>query len=397
MDTTQAPHPTLAGLSGRRVLTAGGIAPASLAFRDGCIGAPGAAGPTLDAGDLLVLPGIVDIHGDAFERAVMPRPGVSFPYAGALFDVDRQLLSHGITTELHGVTLSWEGGLRGEAYAERMFDGLERMRGALGAQHYVHLRFEAHHVGGLDTALAWIAGGKVRFVAINDHLPQMRRRMQDTRKMAAYAERAECDTATFRERLEQAAARAGEVPGAVARLIAAARAAGLQVASHDDGDTATRQGFHQQGCLVAEFPLTVDVARAARALRNLTVFGAPNVVRGGSHTGAPDATEMIAAGLCDVLASDYYYPAPLQAAFRVAQLGVLPLPAAWELVSRNPARAAGLTDRGTLGPGLRADAILVDDRNPALPQVCATIVGGVLHHATRAFPLQQAGGERRAA
>ncbi|WP_420996783.1 alpha-D-ribose 1-methylphosphonate 5-triphosphate diphosphatase [Cupriavidus sp. 30B13] len=397
MDTTLALHPTLTGLSGRRVLTAGGIAPAGLAFRDGCIGAPGAAGPTLDAGDLLVLPGIVDIHGDAFERAVMPRPGVSFPYAGALFDVDRQLLSHGITTELHGVTLSWEGGLRGEAYAERMFDGLERMRGTLGAQHHVHLRFEAHHLDGLDTALAWIASGKVRFLAINDHLPQMLRRMQDTRKLAGYAERAECDTATFRQRLEQAAARAAEVPAAVARLIAAARAAGLQVASHDDGDAATRQNFHQQGCTVAEFPLTVDVARAARALRNLTVFGAPNVIRGGSHTGAPNATEMIAAGLCDVLASDYYYPAPLQAAFRIAQLGVLPLPAAWDLVSRNPARAAGLADRGALSPGLRADAILVDDSNPALPQVCATIVGGVLHHATRAFPLQQAGGERRAA
>jgi alpha-D-ribose 1-methylphosphonate 5-triphosphate diphosphatase len=148
---------------------------------------------------------------------------------------------------------------------------------------------------------------------------------------------------------------------------------------------------------VAEFPLTVDVARAARALRNHTVFGAPNVIRGGSHTGAPDATEMIAAGLCDVLASDYYYPAPLLAAFRVAQLGVLPLPAAWDLVSRNPAHAAGMNDRGTLSPGLRADAIIVDDRDPALPQVCAAIVGGVLRHATRAFPLAQSGDERRAA
>ncbi|MGO4327681.1 alpha-D-ribose 1-methylphosphonate 5-triphosphate diphosphatase [Cupriavidus sp. 2TAF22] len=397
MNSNHALHPTLAGLSGRRVLTPNGIAPADLAFRDGCIGMPGAAGPSLDAGDLLVLPGIVDIHGDAFERAVMPRPGVSFPYDGALFDVDRQLLAHGITTELHGVTLSWEGGLRGEAYAQRMFEGLERMRGALGAQHHVHLRFEAHHLAGLDIALEWIASGKVRFLAINDHLPQMLRRMQDTRKLAAYAERAECDPATFGQRLEQARAKGHEVPAAVGRLIAAARAAGLQVASHDDGDAATRQGFHQQGCTVAEFPLTVEVARAARALRNHTVFGAPNVIRGGSHTGAPDATEMVAAGLCDVLASDYYYPAPLQAAFRIAQLGVLPLPAAWDLVSRNPARAAGLGDRGALGPGLRADAILVDDSNPALPQVCATIVGGILHHATRAFPLRQASGERRAA
>lgn len=398
MDTNHAFHPTLAGLSGRRVLTANGIAPAAFAFRGACLAGPAStAGPALDAGDLLVLPGIVDIHGDAFERAVMPRPGVSFPYTSALFDVDRQLLAHGITTELHGVTLSWEGGLRGEAYAQRMFDGLERMRGTLGAQHHVHLRFEAHHLAGLETALAWIDSGKVRFLAINDHLPLMATRIHDARKLAQYADRAECDPAIFRQRLEQAAAQAGDVPEGVARLIAAARAAGLQVASHDDGDAATRQRYHQQGCTVAEFPLTVDVARAAHALRNHAVFGAPNVIRGGSHTGAPDATEMIAAGLCNVLASDYYYPAPLQAAFRVAQLGVLPLPAAWDLVSRNPARAAGMHDRGALSPGLRADAIIVDDRDPALPQVCAAIVGGVLHHATRAFPLVQSGGERRAA
>ncbi|MDF3837192.1 alpha-D-ribose 1-methylphosphonate 5-triphosphate diphosphatase [Cupriavidus basilensis] len=398
MDSNHTFHPILAGLSGRRVLTTGGIAPAAFAFRDGCLAGPAAAsGPALDAGDLLVLPGIVDIHGDAFERAVMPRPGVSFPYTSALFDVDRQLLAHGITTEFHGVTLSWEGGLRGEAYAQRMFDGIERMRGTLGARHYVHLRFEAHHLAGLETALAWINAGKVRFLAINDHLPLMATRLHDARKLAQYAERAECDTATFRQRLEQAATQAGEVPAAVARLIAAARAAGLQVASHDDGDAATRQRYHQHGCTVAEFPLTVDVARAARALRNHAVFGAPNVIRGGSHTGAPDATEMIAAGLCDVLASDYYYPAPLQAAFQVARLGVLPLPAAWDLVSRNPARAAGMSDRGALSPGLRADAIIVDDRDPALPQVCAAIVGGVLRHATRPFPLVLSGGELRAA
>src|SRR3546814_3615179 len=88
------------------------------------------------AGDLLVLPGIVDLHGDAFERAVMPRPGVTFPYDAALHDVDRQLLANGITTEFHGVTLSWEGGLRGEPYAERMFESLARMRAALGARHH---------------------------------------------------------------------------------------------------------------------------------------------------------------------------------------------------------------------------------------------------------------------
>ncbi|CAG2151797.1 alpha-D-ribose 1-methylphosphonate 5-triphosphate diphosphatase [Cupriavidus numazuensis] len=394
--TSQATSAPLAGITGRRVLGTGGIGPATLGFQDGCLTQPALqgpqAGPCLDAGDLLVLPGIVDIHGDAFERAVMPRPGVSFPYATALLDVDRQLLAHGITTEFHGVTLSWEGGLRGEAYALRMFEALAQLRPVLGAGHMVHLRFEAHHLEGVETALAWMEAGRVGLLAINDHLPTMAQRIGDERKVQQYAERAECDAETFRTRLRTASRHAQDVPAAMSRLIAAARAAGLPVASHDDPDLATRQHHHRQGCRIAEFPLTVETAHAARQLGDDVVFGAPNVMRGTSHTGAPNATEMVSAGLCTVLASDYYYPAPLQAAFKLAQLGVVDLPGAWKLVSRNPARAAGLRDRGALIPGLRADAIVVDDRHPGLPRVVGTIVGGELKHAAMSLPMTDIGG-----
>lgn len=391
MPTTNQTHSArLAGITGRRVLGAAAIGPATLGFDQGSIASPQQApesGPCIDAGDLLVLPGIVDIHGDAFERAVMPRPGVSFPYAGALLDVDRQLLSHGITTEFHGVTLSWEGGLRGEAYALRMFDALAHLQPVLGVSHKVHLRFEAYHLAGVETALSWMADGRVGLLAINDHLPMMARKMANDSKLAQYAERAECDPETFRTRLRTASRNAQDVPAGVSSLIAAARVAGLPVASHDDPDLATRQHYHRQGCHIAEFPLTIEVAKLARQIGDETVFGAPNVVRGTSHTGAPNATEMVAAGLCTVLASDYYYPAPIQAAFKLAQLGVVSLADAWHLVSRNPARAAGLRDRGVLAPGLRADAILVDDSVPGLPRVCGTIVNGELKHATRVLPM----------
>ncbi|HYG44482.1 MAG TPA: alpha-D-ribose 1-methylphosphonate 5-triphosphate diphosphatase [Bordetella sp.] len=384
----------LAGVAGRRVLTPTGLAAGQLTFRDGRIGDAGAT-PTpgaawLDAGDLLVLPGIVDLHGDAFERAVMPRPGVSFPYDAALHDVDRQLLANGITTEFHGVTLSWEGGLRGEPYAQRMFDSLGRMRQSLGARHHVHLRFETHHVDGVDIAQQWIRAGQVQFLALNDHLPSMARRLGDDRKLLQYADRAECDLDTFQARIRQAMAAADDVGDAMRELARSARDAGLAVASHDDPDASTRRYYHQLGCGVAEFPLTPDAARVARDLGNAIVFGAPNVVRGRSHTGAPNATEMVRAGLCDVLTSDYYYPAPLAAALRLAELGIAPLAQAWRLVSANPARAAGLTDRGTLAAGQVADAIVVDDSLAGVPRVCAAIVGGVLRHATRSFETHQA-------
>ena len=147
-------------------------------------------------------------------RAIMPRPSVTFPYDGALHDVDRQLLANGITTEFHGVTLSWEGGLRGEAYAERMFAALDRMRHIMGARHYVHLRFETHHIDGVDTARQWIRDGRVRFVALNDHLPSMARRLGDDRKLLQYADRAECDLDTFQERIRRAMGAADSVADA---------------------------------------------------------------------------------------------------------------------------------------------------------------------------------------
>jgi alpha-D-ribose 1-methylphosphonate 5-triphosphate diphosphatase len=114
------------------------------------------------------------------------------------------------------------------------------------------------------------------------------------------------------------------------------------------------------------------------------VFGAPNVVRGGSHTGWTKASDMIAKGLCSVLASDYYYPAPLLAAFRLVADGILPLPVAWDLISAAPARAAGLSDRGTLTAGSRGDIILVDDKIPLRPRVVAVISAGRLVHLTEA-------------
>jgi len=385
---SHAPSP-LAGVTGQRILTPRGVEQASLRFQGGLIAdggpAPARGAPWFDAGDLLVLPGIVDLHGDAFERAIMPRPSVTFPYDSALFDVDRQLLANGITTEFHGVTLSWEGGLRGEAYAERMFDALDRMKLMMGARHYVHLRFETHHVGGVDLAQQWIRDGRVRFLALNDHLPSMARRLGDDRKLMQYANRAECDLDTFQDRIRAAMSAADSVADAMRELTLCAQAAGLKVASHDDPDAATRRYYHQLGCGVAEFPLTRDAACVARDLGNSVVFGAPNVVRGGSHTGAPSATEMVRDGLCDILTSDYYYPAPLAAVMRLVQDGVLPLAQAWNLVSMNPARAAGLKDRGALTPGLIADAIVVDDHIAGLPRVVAAIVGGELRYATRAF------------
>jgi alpha-D-ribose 1-methylphosphonate 5-triphosphate diphosphatase len=138
---------------------------------------------------------------------------------------------------------------------------------------------------------------------------------------------------------------------------------------------------------LAEFPINEETAREAAHHGDAIVYGAPNVLRGGSHTGWTKASDMIAKGLCSVLASDYYYPAPLLAAFRLAADGVLPLTDAWKLISSAPAQATGLTDRGTLGVGRRADILLVDGSVPLRPRLVAVIAAGRLLHLTDATRL----------
>jgi alpha-D-ribose 1-methylphosphonate 5-triphosphate diphosphatase len=140
---------------------------------------------------------------------------------------------------------------------------------------------------------------------------------------------------------------------------------------------------------IAEFPINEETAREAAAGGDAIVFGAPNVVRGGSHTGWTRASDMIAKGLCSVLASDYYYPAQLLAAFRLAVDGILPLAQAWHLISARPALAAGLADRGQLAAGRRADIVLVDDEIPLRPRVVAVIAAGRLVYLTDAGRLTQ--------
>ena len=287
------------------------------------------------------MPGIVDIHGDAFERQLMPRPGVSFAMPIALKDSDRQAVSNGITTVFHGVTASWEPGLRSIDTTRAIRDALEALRPDLAADTRLHLRFEAYNLDAEAEIADWLAGRRVDMLAFNDHMigPETPPRV---RKVSQMAERANVPVEDFAALIERLRARADEVPQTTARLAAAARESGVPMLSHDDMSPEQRGTFRALGCRVAEFPTTIPTAEAATAAGDDVVLGAPNVVRGGSHVGWIDAADMIGRGFCTVLASDYYYPAPLIAAFRLAADGVKPLAEAWAYVAENPARAAAL-------------------------------------------------------
>ncbi len=334
-------------------------------------------GSVFDASGLLVLPGIVDLHGDAFERQLQPRPGVDFPADLALRDTEAQLLANGITTAFHGITLSWEPGLRSLTAWSALLAALDA--GSWTCDMRVHLRWEAYNLQALETALSDIAAGRVHLLAFNDHTPSILKKLKDPMEGAKYSGRAGMKIEAFRAMAEEVASRATDVPAALDRIAAAARAAGLPMASHDDDSIATRDRFRARGASICEFPIGEAVGQAARAAGDFVVMGSPNVVRGGSHLGWASAALLAEAGVCTVLTSDYYYPAMMRAVFILADRGVLDLARAWALISENPARAGGLTDRGTIEAGKRADLVVAD---PATSRAVATIAGGRVAHVT---------------
>lgn len=363
-------------IEGGEALLEGRLARADVALAGGLVAARAAPGAArFDAAGLLVLPGLVDLHGDAHERQMQPRPGIGIPPALAMRDTAAQLLAAGITTAFLGVTLSWEPGLRGIEAWRATLAAVEAARPGAGVDLRIHCRFEADNLDALEEVLADIAAGRVHLLAYNDHTPGIVRRIADPAQAAKYAARAGVPAAEFVALAQRAWSRRAEVPAAQARLAQAAARAAIPMLSHDDATPEVRAAFRALGARICEFPMSEAVAKAARAAGEPVVMGAPNVVRGGSHMGWSAAAPLAERGLVTVLASDYVWPAMAEAAFVLAGRGALDLAAAWALVSAHPAEAGGLRDRGRIATGLRGDLVVVD---PATRAPVATFAGGRL-------------------
>jgi len=341
-------------------------------------GAAPAKARRLDATGLYVLPGIVDCHGDAFERHIMPRPGVAFDIDLALRDADRAMLASGITTAFHGVTWSWEPGLRGADNARRLVGRIAALKPELGADTRFHLRHETFNLAAEAEIIDWLGAGRVGVLAFNDHTGGILKSTTRPDKLAKTVERTGLTHEDFMALAGNVWNRRDEVPASIERLAVAARAAGIPTMSHDDMSPQMRRWYRGLGVAVAEFPINEPTTREAAAHGEAIVFGAPNVVRGGSHLDCPAAETMVREGLCTILASDYYYPALPLAPFILAHTGAADFATAWRLVSQGPAQALGLIDRGMIAPGKRADLILVAPEPQ--PRVVATIAGGRLVH-----------------
>jgi alpha-D-ribose 1-methylphosphonate 5-triphosphate diphosphatase len=389
-------------IEGAKVIFDDRIETASVRIEDGRI--TGIDGPrdgaiVVSGKGRFLAPAFVDVHGDAFERQLQPRPGVMVPVEAAMLESDRQLAANGIATAYHALSLSWEPGLRSVEVGWQVVDAIETLRDRLTTDNRIQLRWETFYPEA-EPLIAHVLSSRDRpALAFNDHTTSSllhpdvalhdrpfdhvedypvtdfsAAKFRD--KMGDRAKRSQITVEDYIALLARVWDRRPEVPAQIDRIAALARTHGAPMLSHDDSQVETRSYYRDLGAQVAEFPMHERVFLAAREAGDPIVLGAPNAMRGGSHLGSPGAAEMISRGLCDILASDYYYPAMLGAMVRLTIDRVAPLPVLWKLVAANPARAMGLTDRGRIAPGLRADLLLLDWPEGHAPAPLRTWVAG---------------------
>ncbi|MDA8746960.1 alpha-D-ribose 1-methylphosphonate 5-triphosphate diphosphatase [Litoreibacter sp.] len=318
----------------------------------------------IDCGGQFLSPGLIELHTDNLERHMQPRPQVDWPHKAAIIAHDRELASTGITTVFDairvGSIVSENSKKRIRKYARSMANEIFAMRdaGALKISHHIHLRAEICSETLIEELAEFGPEDKVGIVSLMDHTPGQRQ-FRDLQKFEDYV----CgknglshenfgDYIAFLYGLQE---RLGQPHEAAA--VAAAHRYGATLASHDDTTTQQVEHSHAHGVRIAEFPTTIEAAEACKALDIATIMGAPNLVRGGSHSGNVAAIDLANLRQLDILSSDYVPAALLQGAVQLAEIwGDMARGIA--SVTSNPAKSCGMSDRGEIREQLRADLTL---------------------------------------
>ncbi|PKH22688.1 phosphonate metabolism protein PhnM [Enterobacterales bacterium CwR94] len=341
----------------------------SLAVQDGVIHAfsetPSQSPAAIDGEGGWLMPGMVELHTDNLDKFFTPRPKVSWPAHSAMSSHDALMVASGITTVLDAIGVGdvRDGGHR--------MENLEKMIGAIHhaeqhglnrAEHRIHLRCELPNATTVELFEALSHLPALSLVSLMDHSPGQRQYVS-LQKYREYFQGKYALSNSEMDAYEADQIRLAEQWSRPNRLAIAQRCRELQIpiASHDDATAAHVMESQEVGSAIAEFPTTIEAAIASREQHMQVLMGAPNIVRGGSHSGNVAAHELAAKGLLDILSSDYYPASLLDAAFRLAwdEENAFDLPAAIALVTRNPAQAIGLHDRGVIAEGKRADLVLV--------------------------------------
>lgn len=375
-------HESLIVENGRLVLPDGIHDQTSIQIEDGLItqigkGQAAAGAKKIDAAGRYVMPGMIDLHSDALEKDLEPRPNTLFPTDMVLLEMDKKLAACGITTMYHSISFAeGEIGIRSNKMAEGIIREINRLSPKLRIRTKVHARYEITDEAAVPVLEKLIDEDKVNLLSFMNHTPgqgQFR------------------ETASF-HRYFQAVYRKtdGEITGIIKRKVASQKYIrqrldylidlcgnrNIPMASHDDDSEEKIEWLRQKGISISEFPVNMDAAAAAVRNDMHVCLGAPNALRGNSQSRNLSAREAIAAGSCHVLCSDYAPMTMLHAVFKLSDEGLLPLHEAIRLVTANPAKAIGIDHAvGSLQEGKEADFIIVDKQN-SYAQVLKTFVAG---------------------
>ncbi len=336
----------------------------------------------IDLQGQILMPGMIDLHCDALEKEVEPRPNVHFPLDFACAQADKRNASAGITTVYHSLSFANEElGVRNNQFAAEIARAVHQWSPHGLVDNRVHCRYEITDETGVPILKELLEEGSTHLISMMDHTPGQ----GQFKNMAAYRDyltrtykKTADEVDTIVEKKIEAASGAFD---RMQELAEAAHAAGISVASHDDDSAERVATMHSIGADISEFPITLEAAQAAKEVGMSTIFGAPNILRGKSQSGSMKAIEAIHEGVADCLCADYTPAALIVAVMRDPELSDLDLPSAVRLVTTNPAKAAKLDDRGKIAVGKRADLIAVGEPG-GLPQVTDVWVNG--HSAFRA-------------
>lgn len=317
----------------------------------------------IDCAQDYVIPGLIELHTDNLERHIQPRPSVDWPHDAAILAHDAELASVGITTVFDAMRVGsiprGKGGY--SKYARQVSRELLELRekNVLKISHFLHLRAEVCSETLVDELAEFGPEDRVGIVSLMDHTPGQRQ-FRDISKLKTYvASKRGMSDQEFEDHVENLL-HLRETYGDLheVKTVEEARRFGAVLASHDDTTTGQVEVSAGHGIHLAEFPTTVEAAEACRANEIAIMMGAPNIIRGGSHSGNVSALDLADRDLLDIISSDYVPAALLLSAFRLAARWD-DLPRAIRTVTTNPAEATGLSDRGRLQPGLRADLVRV--------------------------------------
>jgi alpha-D-ribose 1-methylphosphonate 5-triphosphate diphosphatase len=332
----------------------------------------------IDAGGKYLLPGIIDLHTDAIDLEICPRPGADFPIEVAFRELEKRMCGVGITTVFHSMHLGsreYEKELRSKY--SRM-DVFEQVFAACNKHslinNKIHLRYESTGVDEYDQCIELVKRGYISFFSFMDHTPT--EELLTGEKLKAFAARYRLSEDQAIAEIKARMARPGISKQKKSELIRFLKEKNIPIASHDDRTTDAVEENHQTGISISEFPITMEVAKKATELNMDSIGGAANVLRGGSNIGNLKVQDAVGQRIINILCSDYYPPAILHSIFILHKNNILSLPESVNIATLNPAKAAKIDRlKGSIEKGKEADLLLVDTSN-SVPMLYTTIVGG---------------------